>query len=268
MIIRLTLDINKSEGRFSSLEEAIELRQTDAVAYAISASIREDGAVLDLTGCTVRFYATRPDGAAVIEEATVASAADGTVFYTIPKEFTEVVGNVQNAYFRVTSNGGYSASTESIAFRVKPGAFIEATGGDYAPDIDKVIALMEEQRIAHATNEENRAEEWLDLKAASASATVAATTAAGNVTSAMNSAAALASMATSALREVSAITDYEADLDVLARLMCVDYLILNRTVYASGVLGWSGSSATLKGAAYSGSQVSIKSTSIQDKFSR
>lgn len=162
MIINLTLDINKSEGRFSSIERAITLRQTDAVAYAINASIQENGSILNLSDSTVRFYATKPDGSTLIEEATVTSPEDGVVFYTLPPNLTEFVGSV-NAYFRVTAHGGYSASTSNISFKIKQGAFLEATGGDYAPDIDKVLAALEEQRVNHANAEDVRTIEWNHL---------------------------------------------------------------------------------------------------------
>lgn len=164
MLIELTLDIDKSEGRFSSLDNAIILRQTDAVAYTIRAEVRQQGAVFDLTGYTVRFYATRPDGHKVIDSVNVLSAPDGIIQYEIPKSFTEVIGDVPNAYFRITSGESFSASTESIAFKIIQGTFMEAAGGDYVPEIDKVLVLLEAQRISYAGKEQERERQWTAFK--------------------------------------------------------------------------------------------------------
>lgn len=263
MIIKLALDINKSSGRFSTLDEAIVLRQTDAVAYAISADIREDGAVLDLTGCTVRFYGTMPDGSAIVDQATVTSASGGLIEYAIPPDFTAVVGDVQNAYFRITSSGGYSASTEGVSFRIKQAAFVEATGGDYAPEIDNVLALMEEQRIEYATDEGERSGEWMNLKAESQGATATATKAAASVTDAVGLAQTTTGTALAALREATAERNVEQYVDSIASLLVVDHLVIGTSVYAANATA-SGTTVTLESAEYADGAITIPETAVQD----
>lgn len=88
MLIDLTLDIEKGTNRFSTLDNPITLRQQDAEAYVFNVNLRQGGAVLDLTGMTVRFYALRPDGGKVIdgENVAVLSAPDGIVQYTVPRQ--------------------------------------------------------------------------------------------------------------------------------------------------------------------------------------
>ena len=134
------------------------------MAYTFQASIRQGGAVLDLTGMTVRFYALRPDGGKVIDGDNVAmvSAADGMVSYNIPAQLTQAAGDIPTAYFRITS-GDWSASTENTAIRVVPSVGIEAQGGDYIPEIDSLLNVLEAQRVNYANAEEVRASEWSSL---------------------------------------------------------------------------------------------------------
>lgn len=164
MLIDLTLDIEKGENRFSTLDNPIVLRQGDSGAYVLQVSIRAGGAVLDLTGMTVRFYALRPDGGKVIdgENVTVLSAADGLVRYEIPEQLTRAAGDIPTAYIRVTS-GDYSATTPNTAFRIVPSIGIEAQGGDYIPEIDKLINALEAQRVNYANAEDMRSSEWASL---------------------------------------------------------------------------------------------------------
>ena len=164
MLIDLTLDIEKGSNRFSTLDNPIVLRQQDAEAYVFNVSIRQGGAVLDLTGTTVRFYALRPDGGKVIDgdNVTVLSAADGLVQYTVPAKLTQAAGDIPTSYIRITS-GDWSASTGNIAIRVMPSIAIEATGGDYIPEIDRLINALEAQRVSYANAEDMRSAEWSDL---------------------------------------------------------------------------------------------------------
>lgn len=164
MLIDLTLDIEKGGNRFSTLDNPITLRQGDAMAYTFQASIRQGGAVLDLTGMTVRFYALRPDSGKVIDGDNVAmvSAADGMVSYNIPAQLTQAAGDIPTAYFRITS-GDWSASTENTAIRVVPSVGIEAQGGDYIPEIDSLLNVLEAQRVNYANAEDVRASEWSSL---------------------------------------------------------------------------------------------------------
>lgn len=164
MLINTTLDIEKGDGRFSTLDNPIVLRQNDAEAYVLSVGIRQSGAVLDLAGYTVRFYALRPDGGKVIDgdNVEVSSAPDGLVSYSVPAELTSTPGDIPTAYFRITS-GSWSASTGNIAIRVIPGIAIEASGGDYLPEIDALLNAMEAQRVSYASAEDVRAAEWSAL---------------------------------------------------------------------------------------------------------
>lgn len=166
MLIDLTLDIEKGSNRFSTLDNPITLRQGDAQAYTFQASIRQGGAVLDLTGMTVRFYALRPDGGKVIDgdNVSMVSAADGMVSYVIPAELTQAAGDIPTAYFRITS-GDWSASTENTAIRVVESIGIEAQGGDYIPEIDNLLNLLEAQRVNYANAEDMRSSEWSSLVA-------------------------------------------------------------------------------------------------------
>ena len=164
MIFDLVLDIEKGDGRFSTVDNPITLRQQDAEAYVLAAAIREGGAVMDLTGYDVRFYALRPDGGKVIdgENVVVTSPTEGLVAYTVPKELTAATGDIPTAYFRVTS-GGYSASTENVYIKVVPSIAIEATSGDYIPEVDALLAAMEAQRVSYASAEQLREIEWDSL---------------------------------------------------------------------------------------------------------
>lgn len=112
MLIDLTLDIEKGTNRFSTLDNPITLRQQDAEAYVFNVNLRQGGAVLDLTGMTVRFYALRPDGGKVIdgENVAVLSAPDGIVQYTVPAKLTQAAGDIPTSYIRISS-GDWSAST-------------------------------------------------------------------------------------------------------------------------------------------------------------
>ena len=158
MLIDLTLDIEKGTNRFSTLDNPITLRQQDAEAYVFNVNLRQGGAVLDLTGMTVRFYALRPDGGKVIdgENVAVLSAPDGIVQYTVPAKLTQAAGDIPTSYIRISS-GDWSASTGNIAIRVVPSVAIEATGGDYIPEIDHLINALEAQRVTYGNAEEMRA---------------------------------------------------------------------------------------------------------------
>ena len=161
MLIDLTLDIEKGTNRFSTLDNPITLRQQDAEAYVFNVNLRQGGAVLDLTGMTVRFYALRPDGGKVIdgENVAVLSASDGIVQYTVPAKLTQAAGDIPTSYIRISS-GDWSASTGNIAIRVVPSVAIEATGGDYIPEIDHLINALEAQRVTYGNAEDVRASEW------------------------------------------------------------------------------------------------------------
>ncbi len=164
MLIDLTLDIEKGSNRFSTLDNPITLRQGDAMAYTFQVTIRQGGAVLDLTGMTVRFYALRPDGGKVIDgdNVSMVSAADGMVSYSIPAQLTQVAGDIPTAYFAITS-GDWSASTENTAIRIVPSVGIEAQGGDYIPEIDSLLNLLEAQRVNYANAEDVRSSSWSSL---------------------------------------------------------------------------------------------------------
>lgn len=164
MLIELTLDIEKGENRFSTLDNPITLRQQDSGAYTFSVALRQGGAVLDLTGMTVRFYALRPDGGKVIDgdNVTIQSAPDGLIQYEVPTQLTMAAGDIPTSYFRITS-GDWSASTGNIAIRVIPSIAIEATGGDFIPEIDALLNALEAQRVSYSNAEEMRESEWSAL---------------------------------------------------------------------------------------------------------
>lgn len=164
MLIDLTLDIEKGGNRFSTLDNPITLRQGDALAYTFQATIRQSGAVFDLTGMTVRFYALRPDGGVVIDgdNVSIISEEEGMVSYEIPAQLTQAAGDIPTAYFRITS-GDWSASTENTALRILPSVAIDATGGDYVPEIDRLINVLESQRVNYANAEDSRSSDWASL---------------------------------------------------------------------------------------------------------
>lgn len=182
MLIDLTLDIEKGTNRFSTLDNPITLRQQDAEAYVFNVNLRQGGAVLDLTGMTVRFYALRPDGGKVIdgENVAVLSAPDGIVQYTVPAKLTQAAGDIPTSYIRISS-GDWSASTGNIAIRVVPSVAIEATGGDYIPEIDHLINALEAQRVTYDNAEDARASEcrrsWTSLQRRAAGRTAPPTAA-------------------------------------------------------------------------------------------
>lgn len=157
----LILDIEKGANRFSTIENPITLRQQDAIAYTIVASIRQAGEILDLNDKEVRFYALRPDGHEIIDgdNVTILSAADGTIRYDIPKELTLVAGDIPTSYFRIT-DGGWSASTENLAIQVIPSIVIQTSGGDYIPELDAILAEMEFQKENYDQAESERETSW------------------------------------------------------------------------------------------------------------
>lgn len=166
MLIEMTLDIEKGENRFSTLDNPITLRQQDGGAYVFDVSLRQGGQVLDLTGMTVRFYARRPDGSKVIDGdgVSVQSASDGLVQYTVPKELTQSPGDLPTSYFRITS-GDWDASTGNVAIRVIPSVAFDATAdGDYVPEIDALLNAMEAQRVSYASAEDTRVSDWDAIK--------------------------------------------------------------------------------------------------------
>lgn len=161
MLIEITLDIEKGEGRFSTVDNPITLRQQDAEAYVFSVSIRQGGEVLDLTGYKVRFYALKPDGTVVIDgdNVSVQSAPDGLVYYAVPKELTAVTGDIPTSYFSITS-GDWSASTQNMYLRILPSVYLEATSSDYIPEIDILVNALEAQRVTYSNAEDLRESEW------------------------------------------------------------------------------------------------------------
>ena len=165
MKYEMTLDIAKGAERFSTVPRPIVLRQTDEGAYEIEATIRSNGEVLDLTGSTVRFYATRPDGEEVIAPVTVKSAKAGVVNLSIPAELTAVGGTVTNAYFRVTK-GETSASTESIPMRIMQSVGARALDGSHVIEIDDLVAELVAQKLAFEQAEAARAAAFEELSQA------------------------------------------------------------------------------------------------------
>lgn len=153
----LTLNTDKSDSRFNDDTNPIVLRQQDALAYALDARIVENGVPMNLEGCVVRFQAVKPDGKLVIEPASVMSPGEGKVYYPIPAQLTQTVG-VFAAYLQVIQGESVVASTENIAFRVLHGAMEEALKtSDYAPEIDRVLAYLEAQKV-------DQSEQWENLK--------------------------------------------------------------------------------------------------------
>ena len=165
MKYEMMLDIAKGTERFSTVPRPIVLRQTDEGAYEIEATIRSNGEVLDLTGSTVRFYATRPDGEEVIAPVTVKSAKEGIVTLAIPAELTAVSGTVTNAYFRVTK-GETSASTESVPMRIMQSVGARALDGSYVIEIDDLVAELTAQKLAFEQAEAARAAAFEELSQA------------------------------------------------------------------------------------------------------
>lgn len=158
--INLTLDVDKGEDRFSTLDERIELRQGDALAYVLDVYLREESEVLDLTGKAVRLYAKLPNST-VIDGANVevVSAEEGHIQYPIPKELTQTVGNVDVVYFRITDEdpaSEWSASTPNIPFSVRKGVAFKVRDEDYFPEFDGIMADLEASRVAYEQSEEGR----------------------------------------------------------------------------------------------------------------
>ncbi len=167
MILELTLDIAKGAERFSTLDNPIVLRQGDALAYSLLATIRQNGKAFELDGMKVRFYAQREDGKVIIDGANVEilSSAESKVLYSIPAQLTASIGDIPVAYFRVTTEDGeWAASTPNIAIKVIRGVAYDPDTGDYIPELDKLLAQLEEQRVKYATAEDERGIEWLDLR--------------------------------------------------------------------------------------------------------
>jgi len=159
--ITLTLDVEKGDDRFATLDERIELRQGDALAYALEVSLREKSEVIDLTGKAVRFYCQLPDGSVAIDggHVSVPSPQDGVIRYEIPPEITQTAGNIDMAYFRITDEdpeSRWSASTPNIPLSIRRGIAIKLRDGDYFPEFDAALADLEASRVAYEQAEDAR----------------------------------------------------------------------------------------------------------------
>lgn len=161
MLIPLTLDIEKGSDAFSTLDEMIELRQGDALAYVLDVSLKQGGQTFNLTGYTVRMYARLFNGDIVIDghNVQVTDAAQGCFRYSVPKELTKVAGEVIVAYFRITEGetSEYSASTEAIGIEVRRGVTLKFKEGDYFPEFDAMMADLEADRVKYSQAEDRRA---------------------------------------------------------------------------------------------------------------
>lgn len=160
MLIPLTLDIEKGADSFSSLDEIIELRQGDSLAYVFDVSLKQGGQTFNLTGYVVRMYARLANGDIVIDghNVQVTDAARGCFRYSVPKELTKVAGEVVPAYFRITEGeeSEYSASTETIGMEIRRGVALKFKEGDYFPEFDAMMADLEADRVKYSQAEDRR----------------------------------------------------------------------------------------------------------------
>ncbi len=165
MEINLTLDVEKSKNRFTTLGDAITIRQGDGMSYVLNVDIRQAGEIFNLDGYTVRLYATKPNGDVVIdgENVQVVDAQAGSILYTIPTQLISERGKITDCYFRITENdwenSEFSITTESFALNVVKGIILKIHTGDYIPELDDLLGDLEAERNkyddAEFTREEN-----------------------------------------------------------------------------------------------------------------
>lgn len=164
MEINLTLDTEKSKNRFTTLGDAITIRQGDGMSYHLNVDIRQAGEIFDLDGYVVRLYATKPSGDVVIdgEHVSIVDAKAGSLVYTIPAELISERGKITDCYFRITEteweSSEFSITTESFALNVIKGVMLKLLDGDYIPELDDLIGDLEATRNKFDDAEYTRSE--------------------------------------------------------------------------------------------------------------
>lgn len=186
MEYELDLDIEKGDNRFSTMDDPIELRQTDAFAYSLLVNLKQAGCAIDLTGRIVRFYAKKPDGTKVIDgqNVEVVSETEGVIRYAIPPALTANVGSIPISYFRITNpqSDGWSATTGNIAWNVIGSVdFTAQELEDYIPDLDDAIKRIQAQETQFAASEQARREAWSELAGEVSTKILEATEIVGNL---------------------------------------------------------------------------------------
>lgn len=109
------LNINKSSVVPTNL---IVGRVIDKPFDSIYFKIFDGQNPFNLTGCTVEFRGTTPDGKKVVSDnVPITNSIGGEIRFTFPPNFYSAKGHFQNAYF-VIKKGGYIESTNDLLINV------------------------------------------------------------------------------------------------------------------------------------------------------
>ena len=145
----LTLDVSKT----ALIPQTVKGRMGDNETLIISAAVTSGGAALSMTGKSVRFECTKPDGCTVRDPSPTVSGS--TVTYAVPDEVLSCGGVIKDAYFRIVGPGEQVESTEAFVIDVQ-----EAISGYlpsyYLNDVDAAIARLTETDEDASRNEEAR----------------------------------------------------------------------------------------------------------------
>ena len=116
--VSVTLDVSKTEVPD---EVTAVIQQGENASLTISAAVVNEGEVFDLTGKSAQFACVKPDGAVVLDDAEVTDAANGMVAYDVAASVAAAVGKITVAYFILSDDTGWAATTECMAIKVTQG---------------------------------------------------------------------------------------------------------------------------------------------------
>lgn len=120
--------------------QAIRVKKGDFGSGKIIADVYHNGAPFDMSGLDARFECRRKDGTKIVDGS--ASIEGNTITYTLPIELATHKELIKTAYFAILDGSVWRDTTEVFFIDVQESAVEGIVPGDYIPEIDAKIALL------------------------------------------------------------------------------------------------------------------------------
>ena len=160
-IEKRTIELTKTPGRTGQVK-AITLRRGENDATEIQGIVKNNGAIFNPNGYTIKFKALLPNGDFAEIPGTVSNATQGIISATVTNALTAVDGNITVAYFEL-SKGATILTTDAIPIWVERD--MDMASGDaasYQNHIDNLVKQLDKymtdaSKAASAANAANSA---------------------------------------------------------------------------------------------------------------
>ena len=124
--------------------DTVMLRRGEGGLTTIDATIMDNNTPFDLTGCSVLFYAWNAKKEYMYENVSIKTPKEGKVSYTVSTKLTGTAGDVQLAYFRISS-GTKIVTTQRIPIIVLDNVDLSGEEAEeYESQFEKLLADIED----------------------------------------------------------------------------------------------------------------------------